>query len=85
MAELVNKIRNIDIIKGSRYFKVTKEEIKNKVQLRRSIAVNKNISKGSKIKKSDLIMLRPGTGLNYKFFKKVIGRSAKVNLKKSIN
>ena len=28
-------------------------------------------------------MLRPGTGLNYKFFKKVIGRSAKVNLKKN--
>ena len=51
MIELVNKIRNIYIIKGSRYFKVTKEEIKNKVQLRRSIAVNKNISKGSKIKK----------------------------------
>ncbi len=83
MAELVNKIRNIYTIKGSRYFKVTKEEIKNKVQLRRSIAVNRNISKGSKIKKKDLIMLRPGTGLNYKFFKKVIGRSAKVNLKKN--
>ena len=28
-------------------------------------------------------MLRPGTGLNYKFLKKVIGRFAKVNFKKN--
>ena len=83
MSELVRKIRNIDTIKGSRYFKVTKKEIKNKDQLRRSIAVNKNISKGSKIKKIDLIMLRPGTGLNYNYIEKVIGKSARVNLKKN--
>ena len=45
--------------------------------------MNKHISKGSKIKKKDLIMLRPGTGLHYKYIKNVIGKFAKVDLKKN--
>lgn len=83
MTELVNKIRKVKIIKGSRYIKPSNDEKKNLTSLRRSIALKKNVSKNSKIRKDDLIMLRPGTGLDYRYLKKIIGKSAKVELKKN--
>ena len=83
MRDLVKKIRKIEIIRGSRYKKITKKEKNNSIALRRSIAACNNIKKGSFIKREDLIMLRPGTGLAHTNYDFVIGKIAKIDIKKN--
>ncbi|MDC1079200.1 hypothetical protein OAS05_01110 [Candidatus Pelagibacter sp.] len=43
----------------------------------KSIAFRHNLSKNSKIKISDIIMKRPGYGLNGFFIKKILGKKLK--------
>ena len=49
---------------------------------RRSIFVCNNISKGEKFTKENIRRIRPGNGLEPKFYEKLIGRRAKKNLQK---
>ena len=49
---------------------------------RRSIAVNRDIAKGTILLKSDFIMLRPGNGFLPEEEKKVLGKKLKGNIKK---
>ena len=62
--------------------KAIKSELKSRKFARRSIVANKNLKKGSKIKDNDLIGLRPNIGISTIFWKKVIGKKVKRNLKK---
>lgn len=83
MSLLVKKIREIEIMKGKFYKIITKNEKKNKVNIRRSIAANKTLEIGHRIKESNLIMLRPGTGYEYKDRKFIIGKKVVKVIKKS--
>jgi N,N'-diacetyllegionaminate synthase len=74
MSLLVKRIREIEMMKGKFDKIITKNEKKNKINIRRSIAANRTLEIGHTIKESNLIMLRPGTGYEYKDRKFIIGK-----------
>jgi N-acetylneuraminate synthase len=57
-----------------------KKAIKN---ARRSIVVAKNIKKGEKFSEQNLTFKRPAVGLSISEWENVIGKKAKINLKKN--
>lgn len=88
---LIKKIKKINIIRGSFTKKPTKNEIasKNIQTFRRGIYFNRDLKKGSIIKKKNLVCLRPNAGVDARDFRKIIGKKissdtkafAKINLK----
>ena len=84
LKKLINLIKeNFEIIGSNRkkYFNCEKYGIKT---LRRSIYFFKNLNKGDKIKKNDIILLRPfnSTGVKIKDLNKILGTSIKKEVKK---
>lgn len=83
MTLLVKRIREIEIMKGKYNKIITKNEKKNKPNVRRSIAASKTLEIGHIIEDSNLIMLRPGTGYEYKDRKFLIGKKVVKVIKKN--
>ena len=84
--EDLKKIRLItNIIKSKlghkKKFFINTEKIA-RLNARRSLFLNRDMEKNARIKKEDLICLRPGSGIPPNNFKKVIGKKTKKNLKK---
>ena len=82
LKELVN-FKNI-------YLKAIKETIKtnlkNKKNIRRSFAVNKNLNKNTILSKNDLIFVRPmGEYYKNEDIKRLIGKKIKINLKEGMH
>ena len=50
---------------------------------RKSPYYKENFSKNKKIKKNDIIMLRPYTGFQFRNYQKIINKKIKVNVKKN--
>jgi len=74
---LVNKIRDVEVMLGSEKIN-KKKNLKDKLKtVSRSIFYSRNILKGDKISLSNIKSVRPGTGLNLKYFKKIIGKRVK--------
>ena len=71
------KICEIDKIFGKSNKTFLKSEIKSRRNARRSIFFNRDVIKGKKIQKSDLIMLRPQLGVCPSKISKIIGRKLK--------
>jgi N,N'-diacetyllegionaminate synthase len=82
LKEMVNKIRLVEKILGSKNKEPTKSELKISKVIRKSIITRQDISKNEKITTEMLIIKRPGTGLKPKHLSKVIGRKAIRNIKK---
>jgi len=76
-----NAINSAYGLLGKKTFFRNKSEKKNSI-FRRSIFVCNNISKGEKFTKENIRRIRPGNGLEPKFYEKLIGRRAKKNLQK---
>ena len=76
-----NAINSAYELLGKKIFFRNKSE-KESVIFRRSIFVCSNISKGEKFTKENIRRIRPGNGLEPKFYEKLIGRRAKKNLQK---
>ena len=73
---------NIDLIYallGKKQFYRNKSENKSKV-FRRSIFVAANINKGEKINKTNIRRIRPGFGLEPKYYEKLLGKKAPFKL-----
>lgn len=68
-------------ILGKNYFFRSKGELKNKIY-RRSIYSNKTIIKNERITKESIKVIRPAFGLDPKFYDKIIGKRAKITIKK---
>ena len=83
--EILEYRKNLDqsynLIKDNS-FKRSKDELKNK-KLRCSIFSLKEIKKGEKFSSRNIRVIRPGFGLEPKFFEKIIGKKCKSNLKKN--
>ena len=81
---LVNKINRANIIFGSNIKAPTNSELENKhlITFRRAIYPNRDIQMGEKISKDDLIALRPNNGIDAVNEDKIIGKKAKINIKK---
>lgn len=79
---MVRKIREVGIALGKKEKKPTNSEKKIMELVRKSIVAKRNIKKWMKIKEDMLTIKRPGTGIEPKFLKKVIGKIAKENIRK---
>ena len=74
LTKLVNSIRQIEKMIGSKEIKPTSAEIKMRKKFRRSIVANRIIKKGTKITEKMLSLKRPGTGLHPMYLNKIIGK-----------
>ena len=81
MKDFIYGIRKIEETLGSEKRKLSKEEFRNRLMIRRSIVAKKDITKGSVIKESDIKYARPGTGIPITKSKTVINKIAKKNIK----
>jgi pseudaminic acid synthase len=81
----IKRLRNdVDIafkLLGKNFFFRNKNENKSKV-FRRSIFTIKDIKKGQKFTKDNLKVIRPGYGLEPKYFNKVLNKKSPFNIKK---
>lgn len=82
LKQMVDQIRNIEKALGDGIKKPFSSELKIAKLARKSIVARENVLKGSKIKEGMLAIKRPGTGIEPKYFYKLIGKEAKVNIKK---
>jgi len=82
LKEMVKAIRSAEKALGNGIKKPTKSEEKIKKFVRKSIVAKVNIPKGAKIVRDMICIKRPGTGIEPKYFRKVIGKNAQENIKK---
>jgi pseudaminic acid synthase len=66
---------------GKEYFYRNKSETKSNI-FRRSIFVTENIKKGDMFNNQNIRRIRPGYGVEPKYYEKLIGKKSPVNLKK---
>ena len=79
---MIDRVRDIESAMGNgEKVGPRKEETEMFLKGRRSIHVNKNLKKGSTLKKNDLVIKRPGYGIIPSKFKKLIGKKLKKALK----
>ncbi len=82
LKNLIEELKQIKKIKGSHVKKIVDEEIDTKLSLRRSLVAKKNLKKGSLVKKKDITIKRPGTGIEPKFLDFIVGKKIKKNISK---
>ena len=68
---------------GKKIKKIQPEELEMSKISKKSLYFNKNKKKGSKIKNTDLVSLRPGLGINPFSINKLIGKKLKIDIKKN--
>tara|TARA_B110000037_G_scaffold220791_1_gene289671 strand:+ start:3738 stop:4754 length:1017 start_codon:yes stop_codon:yes gene_type:complete len=79
------KILDARRIIGKKKKNFLKSEIVSRKNARRSLFYNHDLKKNSTIHSSDIISLRPAIGISPIFFKKVIGKKIKIDVKSGIN
>lgn len=67
LKQMVSSIRNIEKSLGDSIKKPTTNEIDNKNTVRKSLVINKKMNKNEVIKKENIEIKRPGTGIKPKF------------------
>lgn len=80
---LVQSIRNIENSLGNGKFKILKEEKENLI-FRKSIFVVQNIKQGEKFTKKNIRCIRPAHGLETKYYEKVLGKIAKIDMERGV-
>lgn len=73
MLNLKKKLLDTKKILGSNYKTLSKEENQTVKSLRRSLVASKNLSKGNRIDRSDIMIKRPGTGISPSQIDKIVG------------
>lgn len=73
---MVNEVKTAKEAIGSVHYGLTESEIKSR-NFRRSIYIAKDVKKGEVFNEQNLRVIRPGLGLEPKFYEKVIGLKAK--------
>jgi N,N'-diacetyllegionaminate synthase len=82
-SNLVRDIRNVEIALGSKYKKLSVDEVNVSKAARKSIVSNRNILKGEVIQNNDICYKRPGTGFLPTDIELVVGRVAMNDIKKN--
>ena len=78
---MVGQVRKVKLIMGSPAKKPSKNELAYIPVVRKSVVSAASIKKGETFNKINLAIKRPGTGLAPKYFLKIIGKTAKKNIK----
>ena len=73
---LVTKCRDVQLAMGSRERVVLPEELKQRLNMRRSIVARRDVPKGTVLTEADLYAKRPGTGIAPDRMEEVLGRTA---------
>lgn len=81
LAKMVEAIRNIEKALGNGIKQPNASENKIKEVIRRKIIVFKNLKKGDILKEEDLIFKRSNNGIEAEFYKMIIGKKIKRDLK----
>ena len=82
----MKEINNLKNILGDYSKKMNKEEKSNYLSIRRKIVANKNLKKGYKIKKNDLLIVRSQEeGILISEYDKVVGKKLINNINKFDN
>ena len=82
MKRLIDKCNLVYKGLGNEHRKISKEEKKQKLIMRRSIFSAKNLTKGHKLKREDLILKRPGTGIPANELGSFLGKKINKPIKK---
>ena len=83
LKKFIEDIRDIEASIKKKKRELLKEERLTKIVAKKSLYLFQNLKKGQKIKKKDLIALRPlGTGIPVKEYKKVVNKTVNKNLAK---
>ena len=82
--KLVNRVRDLESMLGDGIKRIEKNEKETVIVQRRSLFAKNNIKKGKKIKKSDVIPLRPyiSSALSADLIKDIIGRKSNIDIPK---
>ena len=75
MKEIVNSIRAFEMMRGSGIKRPADGEKVTRVNNRKSVVVSRNLRAGDVLKREDLLVKRPGYGIEPKFFEQLIGRT----------
>lgn len=81
--EMVEAIRTVEKAMGEVHYGVSEKESKSKV-FRRSLFVVEDIKSGERFNTENVRSIRPGYGLHTRYLEKIIGRTAKQNIKRGI-
>ena len=77
---LVKQIRELEIMLGGPKKKLLQSEKNTKDVSRKSLITNKDLIRGKRLKSSDIVFKRPGTGISPMNLKSVIGMKIKKNI-----
>ena len=81
LKEMINKIKETEIVLGKAKKIVTKSEISNRKIIRKSLVASKFIKKGDKFTINNITAKRPGGGICPMKINIVLGKTAKKNFK----
>ncbi len=77
LKELVSECRDIQLALGSKERMVLPEEYAQRANMRRSVIAVRDISEGEILRREDLAVKRPGTGMPPERLKDLVGRKVK--------
>ena len=77
LKKIIENVRLIESMIGDGIKKCQPSELENRIQARRSITTNMTIEKGTKITRAMLTFKRPATGIEPRYYLKIIGKKAK--------
>ncbi|MBP2201426.1 pseudaminic acid synthase [Methanococcus voltae] len=81
LAELVNNVRNAELAIGKVNYQLTEDELKNRA-FRRSIYVTNDIKKGDIFSTENIRVIRPGYGLEPKYYEELLGKQSSRDIEK---
>lgn len=79
--ELVQSVRDTEMAIGKPLYKPGKKEKEN-IIFRKSLFIVENIKKGEKFTEKNIRSIRPGHGMEPKYYDKILGKTAKVDMEK---
>ena len=80
-ADMVRRVRDLEAALGSSKKEVVAEESETVIVQRRGLTATKDLVKGARLKKTDIIELRPALGIYPKYKDAVVGKTLKKSLK----
>lgn len=80
-ADMIRRTRELEAAMGTSKKEVVAEEAETVVVQRRGLTAAYAVAKGARLKKADIIELRPALGIYPKYKKMVVGKIAKKNFK----
>lgn len=80
MGEIVEKIREFEIMRGTGAKRPVGKEITNRAKNRKSIVATRVIKKGEVLSLENIDIKRPGHGIEPKYFEQVLGKKAHADI-----